>query len=79
MLSKLLLSDSVWRGIDRLIVGRISGFTGGIFELGSNVGSVNILSTSVWSAGVDGDSSVFTSDFFENKNRNILGFCLIIK
>lgn len=69
MLKKFELSDSVWRGMDRFIVGRIIGFTGGLFVFDSNVGSVgvdNIVSTSVSFTGVVGVSSVFGSDFFKN-------------
>jgi len=72
MLNKLL-SDSFWRGIDILIVGRISVFgvfIGGIFVLGSNIGSDgedDVDSMLVSSGGVDEDSSFFVSDFFKKK------------
>jgi hypothetical protein len=72
MLNKLL-SDSFWRGIDILIVGRISVFgvfIGGIFVLGSNIGSDgedDVDSMLVSPGGVDKDSSFFVSDFFKKK------------
>jgi len=78
------LSDWFWRGVDILLVGRISIFgvftRGGTFDIGSNIGSGgggDIDSTLVWSEGVDDDSSVFVSDFFK-RNKQIFSFSLIL-
>jgi hypothetical protein len=83
MLNKLL-SDSFWCGIDILIVGRISVigiFIGGIFDLGSNIGSDgedDVDSIIVSSEGVDDDSSFFVSDFFKRKKQTHFPFFLFL-
>ncbi len=64
------VSDSFWRGIDRIIGDRISVvgvFIEEVFDLGSNIGSAgddDVDSTFLCSEGVVEDSSDFVSDFF---------------